>query len=472
MILKDFKEDIIYFFSEEYWSLFIEFTDQKMGIINTNASNLPRQGILLRLGIFVFGLFRSAVAFTDKDSPKIGLDDPQKTILILSGSDNEYKSTKFMETYTGGFLLYCGAKKTKGSIPLRVYLIGALFMPLLLARFLCCTPERRNLHKFLGDQFLLVMGWRAIQREIYRTHNVTAVVYSNHLSPVSRSAVVMSRDLSSARVIYVEHTPTMKYFPRIDADIYCLSGQFSLNNLLKRTHFSGKDIFLVGSPKNDTLKYRSHKSNLRHVGLCVSTVDDIVLVREIVFEILSRDQSITLIIRPHPSFKNFEELLNISHPRLLIRSPDQESVKEYLASIGVLIVNDSGVFFEAMLAGVDVIRVKLSCEYLNNYGLPEDFSPLYDKSFRKIADFIRSRRSSSELHRKQIKFFYGNFSTKFDSNATDITFKIVSDYSQTAATIESELHNCFSKTIHDGNRIYTLPSVAGRELKLSVSVES
>lgn len=459
MILKDLKEDLIFFFSEEYWDLFVELTDQEMGLIHGNASNLPRQGILLRLGIFLFGLLRSVLTFTDNNLQKEGLDNSQKVTLILSQSDNEYKSTKFMESYTDVLLLYCGAKKTNGSIPLRAYLIGSLFIPLLAARFLFCTRERRNLHKFLSDQFLLIMGWRAIQRGIYREHNITAVVYSNHLSPVSRSAVVMSRKLSNARVIYVEHTLTMQYFPHIDADIYCLSGQFSLNNLCKRTHFSGRDVYLVGSPKNDTLGYRSETNNQLPIGLCVSTCDDIVIVRELVSEILSKDKSTTIVIRPHPAFKNFEGLLKMSHSRLLIRSPDRESVKDYLASIGVLIVNDSGIFFEGLLAGVEVIRVKLSREYLNNYGLPAEFSPLYEKPLMKIADFIRSRKNASELDRKKLKFFYGNFSTTFESNASDITYKIISHYDQTSTPVKSGLDNYLTKIIHDGNRIYSLPRI-------------
>ena len=457
MVLKDFKDDIIYFFSEEYWDLFAAFTDKKMGIMHTPEYNLPRQGILLRLGIFLFGLLRSAITFTPKDMIQGGINNSQ-TIIILSQSNNEYNSTKFMESYNNGPLIYCGAIKTGGSIPLRTYLYGALFVPLLLVRFLCCTQERRNLHKFFSDQFLLVMGWRAIQRNIYRTHNISAVVYSNHLSPISRSAVSMSRALSSARVIYVEHVPIMKYFPHIEADIYCLSGQFSYNNLLEETKIKGKDIYLVGSPKNDTLKYRIQKNNQYHIGLGVSNVDDIFLVREMIAEILSKDKNFSVFIRPHPSFYDFEKLLDMSHSRLFIRSPDQESIKDYLDSISTLIINDSGLFFEGLLYGVDVIRAKLSNEYLNNYGLPEEFSSLYDKSFREIVNFIFLNRNLSALDQKKVKFFFANFSTKFESNASDISLKIISHHVQKHATIESKLYSYLSKEIHDGNRIYTIKS--------------
>ena len=232
-----------------------------------------------------------------------------------------------------------------------------------------------------------------------------------------------------------------------------------MNNLLERTKIKGKDIYLVGSPKNDTLEYRSERKTQHCIGLGVSNVDDIFLVREMVAEILSEDKNFTLFIRPHPSFKGFEEILDMSHSRLFIRSPDQESMKDYLDSISTLIVNDSGIFFEALLSGVDVIRAKLSNKYLNNYGLPEEFSPLYDKSFGEIVDFIFSHKNSSELDQKEIRFFFGNVSTKFESNASDISLKIVSHYVQTDATIESKLHSYFSKEIHDGNRIYTLPSI-------------
>ena len=458
MIFKDFKDDLIYFFSEEYWDLFVFHTDKKMGILNSPPNNLPRKGMLLRMAIFLFGLFRSVINFSTINFSKRDTNNIQKSILILSESDNEYNSTKFIESYSVESVIYCGAIKSGGSIPLRSYLYGALFLPLLPVRFIFCTQEQRYLHKFLTDQFLLVMGWRAIQRNIYRTQNISAVIYSNHLSPVSRSAVAMSRILSKACVIYIEHVPAMEYYPHIEADIYCLSGQFSLNSLQEGTKVSGKDIYLVGSPKNDEINHRVKKNNHYYIGLAVNNTDDILLVREMVAEILSKDKNFRVFIRPHPSFKNFKKLLDMSHSRLLVRSPDQESVNDYLRSISTLIVNDSGIFFEGILSGVDVIRVKLSNEYLNNYGLPEEYSLLYDKSYREIVDYICSQKSSCEHRQQKIKFFFSNISTKFENNAADISFNIISHHVQRDVTIESKLHRYLSKEIHNGNRIYNYKS--------------
>ena len=148
MKLKNLKKDIVFFFSEQYWQLFVEFIDGDIGLLETGATNLPRRGLILRLAIFGFGLFRSIAYQISGKLPKINVDVDRPVVLILSGSDNECKSTKFLEDNAHFNVLYCGTIKTNGCAPVQAYLIGALFLPLLLVRFFFCTAEQRNLYKW------------------------------------------------------------------------------------------------------------------------------------------------------------------------------------------------------------------------------------------------------------------------------------------------------------------------------------
>lgn len=429
MKLEDIKTDVQFFFSEKYWELFIEFTDDEINILEMSESNLPRKGFILRLAIFVFGLIRSIASHISDSMLQTNIDGDQPEILILSGSDNEYKSTKFMEDNTDFNLFYCGTIKTKGNAPVQAYLYGILFLPLLIIYFFNSTAKQRNLYKFLSDQFLLVMGWRMVQRDIYRKRNIETVVYSNHMSPASRSAVALSREFTNAVIIYIEHTPILTYWPSVDADVYFLSGQFSLDNIMKRSDLSGKDVYLLGSPKNDAIKFCKKRRTNRHIGLCVSTVDDLGVVRNLISCILSHDDSTILIVRPHPSFRNFDAQLGIVHPRLFIQKPIYQSVEDYLSSIDSLIVNDSGIFFEGLLAGVDVLRVKMSDKPLNNYNVPEAFSYMYNKSVSEITTSILSNDSVS-ADREKIQFFFGNIATKFENNASEITSMVIDSYKE------------------------------------------
>ena len=192
--------------------------------------------------------------------------------------------------------------------------------------------------------------------------------------------------------------------------------------------------------------------------MAVNNIDDISLVKEMIDEILAKDEIFNIFIRPHPSFKDFEKLLDMSHPRVLIRSPDKESIYDYLSSIGILIVNDSGIFFEGILSGVYVIRAKLSNKYLNNYGLPEEFSTMYDKSYEEIVDYMCSNKNSSDHNREKIKFFFNNISTKFQNNASDILLNIISHQIDRDETVEARLQRYMKKEIINGNHIYTLRS--------------
>tara|TARA_B100000787_G_scaffold170061_1_gene163745 strand:- start:3972 stop:5354 length:1383 start_codon:yes stop_codon:yes gene_type:complete len=457
MKIKDLKIDVEFFFSDQYWQLFVEFTDNEIGLLEMGSENLPRKGFLLRLGIFGFGLCRSVARHISGMVPKINVDVDRPETLILSGSDNEYKSTKFLEYDADSNVLYCGTIKTKGSAPVQAYLFGALFLPLLVIRFFISTAEQRNLYKFLSDQFLLVMGWRIVQRDIYRRRNIRTVVYSNHMSPASRSAVALAREYSDATVIYVEHTPILTYWPAVDADVYCLSGQFSLDNMMRRSVLNGKDVYLLGSPKNDAIKFRKKSSSNSHIGLCVSTVDDLEVVRNLIRNILSHDDSTKLIVRPHPAFRDFEAQLALGHPRLFIRKPIDESVQDYFCSIDRLLVNDSGIFFEGLLAGVDVLRVKMSRDSLNNYGVPQEFSSIYNESISEATAFIFSNDSVS-LDRKKIQFFFGNIATKFEDNASEITSMVIDSYGEkeTGMAKRNKIKTYLSESKHDGCCIYRL----------------
>ena len=50
----------------------------------------------------------------------------------------------------------------------------------------------------------------------------------------------------------------LPYWPAVDADIF-LSGEFSLNNIMKRSHLNEKEVYLLGSPKNDVLNFKREK---------------------------------------------------------------------------------------------------------------------------------------------------------------------------------------------------------------------
>lgn len=457
MKLENLKKDIAFFFSEQYWQIFIEFTDKEIDLLETEATNLPRKGLILRLAIFGFGLFRSIGYQISGKVPKINIDADNSEILILSGSDNEYKSTKFLEDNTEFNVLYCGTIKTNGCAPVQAYLIGALFFPLLIVRFFFSTAEQRYLYKILSDQFLLVMGWRVVQRDIYRKRNIKTVVYSNHMSPASRSAVMLAREYSNATVIYVEHTPILTYWPEIDADVYFLSGQFSLDNMMRRSVLNGKDIYLLGSPKNDSIKFLK-KSDTRQIGLCVSTADDLEVVRKLIGSILSHDDSVEIFVRPHPSFRDFNMQLALVHPRLFIRKPIYESVQEYLSSIDCLIVNDSGIFFEGLLAGVNVHRVKMSRDSSNNYGVSQEFSPIYNESTSEIISFIFSNDSVS-VDRDKIQFFFGNISSDFEGNASKIVTQVFLTYTRIEmerSTLKNDLATYLSEFKYGTNRIFNL----------------
>ena len=179
--------------------------------------------------------------------------------------------------------------------------------------------------------------------------------------------------------------------------------------------------------------------------MCVSTVDDLEITRDFIKNILQHKSSPKLIVRPHPAFRDFEAKLNITDPKLFIRKPTDESLEDYLSSIDQLLVNDSGIFFEGLISGAEVIRVKLSRNFINNYGVPEEFSDLYNKTASEVVNEICSKGFESNAL-DQSKFFFDNVATKFENNSSEIISMVVSSYTMPEKNFKKDsLKNNFYK---------------------------
>jgi len=214
----------------------------------------------------------------------------------------------------------------------------------------------------------------------------------------------------------------------------------------------------LGSPKNDSIKFLKKSRVTRHIGLGVSTADDLEVVKNLIGSILSYDASVKIYVRPHPSFRDFIVQFAFVHPRVFIRKPICESVQEYLSSIDCLIVNDSGLFFEGLLAGVDVHRVKISRDSSNNYGVPQEFSPIYNESTSEITAFIFPNDSVS-VDREKLQFFFGNIATDFEGNASKIVTEVISTYTRIEverSALKNGLVTYLSEFKYGSNQIFNL----------------
>ena len=111
------------------------------------------------------------------------------------------------------------------------------------------------------------------------------------------------------------------------------------------------------------------------------------------------------------------------------------------------------------MADVLTIRMQLSLEPLNNYGVPAEYSSLYDKSISEITAIIFSSDCPA-VDREKVKFFFGNVATKFDNNASEIVSMVIASYGVTEASmaIKNRISNYFFEFKRDNHCIFTLRS--------------
>ena len=99
-------------------------------------------------------------------------------VMVVSSSNNEFSSTKFLDYQLGEKIIYCGQKVSNGYIHPKVYLLAFLFLPLVLIKYFYSASDHKTLYPYLLDQFCLAMAWRYIQRTLMQENKVSTLVYS------------------------------------------------------------------------------------------------------------------------------------------------------------------------------------------------------------------------------------------------------------------------------------------------------
>ena len=113
--------------------------------------------------------------------------------------------------------------------------------------------------------------------------------------------------------------------------------------------------------------------------------------------------------------KGLTELLIKNNVSLI--EPEKVLLKEFFKIIDIIIVNDSGIYFESGYVGIFPLKYQLS-ENPSDYSVPNNF---FRKVFLRTQDLIREIESFSktpEEIRSEFKKVYINIDDENDFNAT------------------------------------------------------
>ena len=416
--------------TDNFWDPFIEFTDTEMNFLSYGKDNLPRKGIFVRLLIYPLRLFRGLFSRRAgiKSRVKASESEIVKKVWVLSGSNTESQSLAFVGDIENISPIYIGLDSSR-ALQFMSYFFGIFSLPYIIIMYLYSDNSYKRLFAYLIDEMMHLNGLIFIL-SIYKYFSCPQyIIYANHVSPLCRAVINLFKKDSKTLKIFNEHVPMISYWPPVNADIFFLSGQFSLNNMLQRTSVVDKRVYLVGPSRNEELSSFCSKSKndyLKVVGIAVVPIDRVSIVIEFLEKATAAYPSIKFIVRPHSSLRIAEltKALKVFGENVELHPPKLMSISQFFDRIDLLIFNDSGIFFESIVAEVPILRLKFSNVESNIYGIPAAYDEFYDS-----LDFAASNLRDIPLEQDSKilkKILFGNLNTKYWMKSKALKAEIIS----------------------------------------------
>jgi hypothetical protein len=326
-----------------------EHTSEPLGILNLEAGAYPRKGALIRLASYLTWMVRYAWRGMVQSGPPL----PDASRVFFASSKNEFDSLSPVAERLERAHFIGKFGRGSGKFNLAVaYLVGLLFLPLVLARWYHSTGYPRKSFVYILDQYLLGYGVYCVARWWLRRRRPQLLVVSNHLAAANRALLRAARE-ENVPTLYFLHATISDIYPTLDTDYSLLEG---MDTLLKYDALgrSASRVFLVGMAKHD--RYRdviNTRAQVASLGLCINGLDPTDRVEELCRCLAESFPKLRVILRPHPADRRARHWMQVAQQFSFEYSDwRRENAFDFLTKVDANVAGDSGVHLEAALSNV------------------------------------------------------------------------------------------------------------------------
>jgi hypothetical protein len=441
-ILHDFIDTVRFDVVDANYSL----SSERMALLESTSASLPKPGIATRLTSYFVALLRSLApnASTAKNCDWYAKDllisftlNQREVLRSVRGEDNESKS------------LWMGRHPSPDLSMTRSYLIGALFVPRVILRYLASTGYRRRSYLYGADQYLLAYGWYFQSVRLLRRHRPRAVILSNDHAVLARTTLRVAQRLAIP-TIYVQHASVTERFPPLEFDFALLDGRDALEKYAA-AGASRTRVYLMGMPKFDRHTADiNHQETVNSVGLCTSPFDPIERVLHLAAVLRVEQSWLKVYLRPHPKDQRevLWQQLAKSHG-FEFSNPEREPVFDFLRRCDAIIAGDSGIHLEAAILNVYPLYYDFMDRAMDWYGflkhglLDERYSDPH-AMLRRLHDLRRQRPNI----RSRAGRYDATVGTRYDGRSGELGRRLIR--SLVSGGVRNEI---FWKRIHEVNTI-------------------
>lgn len=388
-----------------------EFSSAKFNKFSLGGAALPRKGILTRLLSFLLQAFKAAGDLKKNRNNII----PEKSFLFFVLSGNETKALlPVCKIVPRGFMVGKFSENSNNINMFSAYLLSVLFLPIVFLNYSKSRGHKRELYKYIFDQYLLLYGFYIVSRLWLRKIKPMVIILSNHTNTINRVIMEVAKK-EKVPSVYIQHASVNENFPPLNMDYALLEGYDSLDKYSFYDQIRAK-VFLVGMPKFDNYFHLINtRTRIASIGICTNGIDYIPAVESLCLNIINKIAKVNVILRPHPTDRRFKEWKNLAKKiGLQFSDPNHYNSFEFLKDIDALIAGDSSIHLEAALIDVVPIYYDFCNNKMDWYGYLRNGLVIYFSDPDTICEYLREIIKEKPSVRKKTKRYCNNVDTKFD----------------------------------------------------------
>lgn len=310
-------------------------------------------------------------------------------------------------------------------------LLGLPFGFRMVALYCKSSDYQKRALKYCMHEYWLSMGYFLSSHSWLYANRPKLVVVSNDHAMYPRMAALAARQ-QHVPVAYIQHASVTEMWPPLSFDYALLEGLDALHKYMK-TGRTDTLVFLVGSPKMDTLSRNYNKSQkISTLMMCISNNDVLDRVEELLRAIRNEFSQMNLILRPHPAdtprWEKWEAITASNHA--VISDSRTMAINESLAKADAVIAGDSSVLLEAALANVYPVYYDFNetCQDFYGYvknGLVDAFS-----CASSLNTHLQSVENSKPYVRHRAKYYCHTINTPFDGRSAGLAASLLNQLSE------------------------------------------
>ena len=245
---------------------------------------------------------------------------------------------------------------------LRIYLLSLKYFHLFLWLYLISSKEDRKLMRSFDSDFLTTCAtYKVFEALLLKNQQLKMVVMANDHVLITRCMIELT-EKHHIKSLYVQHASVTTAFPSLRFDYSFLDGLESFEKYKTVGNMRGH-IFLSGSPRFDAFHNYKKEDREYEIGIALNELDSEDQALNLCLY-LKEHYSAHIIVRPHPGMlipNNllFHEEKFVAHG-FAISDPRKDLSYVFLASVNVMIANESGIHLDAALMGVPSLLYNFS----------------------------------------------------------------------------------------------------------------